>query len=299
LLKERVSIWTQGKSYLWEFLWIMAYALRQRNRRLQDLKALVFVCRTPILFLAGFVGPLATPFGVALVRNRNDVKSVAYGAFKTHFTYLRDLARLNLSKSFFANVVDVGANNGDFCIALSAHSSKLVAIEADPRNFRSLTSNILINRAMNIIPVNVAAHDSESSVLLCGEGSAVRVVDSGQGQTVSGVPLDAIVEKLLPGTIGILKIDVQGHEEKVLAGMNRMLAGRRVLLLIIELHPGWNGISLSRIESTLSRHGYDLVLEDKYLFGQPHVYFLARTLAIGSISIENPGVGPPQTPSLP
>ena len=132
------------------------------------------------------------------------------------------------------------------------------------------------------MPVNVAAHDREQTVILRGQGSATRIVNSGDGRQVMGVPLDQVLAGFHTGNIDVLKIDVQGHEEKALLGMNLMLAENRVELVILELHLGW-GIRINEIESLMKSHGYRVVMKDSYLFGQPHLYFL-----VGNGSVDEP-----------
>jgi len=97
-----------------------------------------------------------------------------------------------------------------------------------------------------------------------------------------GVPLDQVLAGFHTGNIDVLKIDVQGHEEKALLGMNLMLAENRVELVILELHLGW-GIRINEIESLMKSHGYRVVMKDSYLFGQPHLYFL-----VGNGSVDEP-----------
>src|SRR5689334_8841491 len=105
--KAKVVAWTQGQSYLWEFLPVLLLAIRGGHRTLEDLKAMIFMFLAPIYFIVGFRGVLNCPFGVAKVGSRNEMKSVTYGVFKTYFCYLRDLKKIPNAKSFFPVVVDV------------------------------------------------------------------------------------------------------------------------------------------------------------------------------------------------
>ena len=75
--------------------------------------------------------------------------------------------------------------------------------------------------------------------------------------------------------IDLLKLDVLGHEEKVLLGMSDILGRKGVDLLIVEAHPVGQ-VSATRITSLMKSYGYQLAMERDYLFGQTHLYFTAN-----------------------
>ncbi len=249
----------------------MLFAIGRRSRNLKDVHTLLFILLASGFYLVGFKGKLATPFGKVLIGNREKVKAAAYGAFKTQFCYLRDMKRILNGKASFPIVVDVGANIGDFTLAIAGHSGKVLAVEPCVANFASLMSNIALNQARNVVALNIAAHDQNETLMLDGEGSAIRVVDFDKGQRAQGVPMDQVFDQLQ--SIDVLKIDVQGHEEKALLGMAQTLAKKRVNLVIVEVHVGW-GLPTRNIASLMNSYGYDLALADDYLFNQPHLYFL-------------------------
>ncbi len=276
-IRSKMSSWIQGQSYVWEFLPILFLAIRERSRTLEDLKVFSFVLLAPLYFMVGFKGKLNSPFGKAVVSRRKDTKSVAYGAFKTHFCYVKDLKRLNYNGNSLNVVVDIGANVGDFALTMAPRSGKVIAVEPASDNFELLQLNISSNKVTNVIPINVAAHDGNATLFLLGAGSATRVGGLEGGQRARGVPLDSVFQSLKLETVDILKIDVQGHEEKALLGLHQTLSAHRVRLIILELHVGW-GVRVDKIESLMKSYGYSLEMRNSYLFGQPHLYFRANDM---------------------
>src|SRR6266571_5894203 len=142
---------------------ICVYALKKRRRTISDVRMLMFLLRTPWLYLLGFKGKLKTPFGKVLIRNRDKMRSTAYGTFKTRFSYLEEISEVAPGKPFFPVVVDVGANVGDFTLAMAGHSGRVIAIEPGENNFASLTSNLKLNGVQNATALNIAAHNREET----------------------------------------------------------------------------------------------------------------------------------------
>src|SRR2546426_3738476 len=176
-------------SYLpWAFVSLLFYGIKQKHHTLGDLKVLAFTVVMPLFVVLGFRGEISSPFGRVVVTNREKMKSVAYGAFKTYICYLRNFETLLDRQSLFPVVVDVGANVGDFSLAMASRVTKVVAIEPGADNFATLMLNISANNAKNILPLNVAAHSQDEFVPMGGTGSALHVVGNGE-QSVRGVRL--------------------------------------------------------------------------------------------------------------
>ncbi len=150
---------------------------------------------------------------------------------------------------------------------------KIVALEPGARNFLALESNIVANGIRNVVALNVAAHDQNEEVKLAGIDSMLRVVDFESGQTAKGISLDQAFYDLNLGFIDLLKLDVQGHEERVLKGMCETLTRKNIGLVVIEAHPV-RGVSPNNLSRTMEFHGYQLVKQAQYIFGQPHLYYV-------------------------
>lgn len=251
---------------------LLLYGLRHSRATSSDLFSFIFALLAPSFYLLGFKGELKTPIGRLLITNRGVLRSFTYGFFKTHVTYKRFLQNSHSKNSFFPVVIDVGANIGDFALAIRNQSGKIIAIEPECANFAALRANLRINGIRNVIPLRAAAHDRNEIVFLGGEASNMYVSGKNSGQSVQGLPIDFMLSKLGITDVDLIKIDVQGHERAVLAGMHKLLDGRHIKLLIIEVHLK-RGVSIGGIVSSMKQYGYHLIHKDAFLYEQPHLYF--------------------------
>ena len=143
-----------------------------------------------------------------------------------------------------ATVVDVGANVGYNTVYAARRvgpTGRVVAIEPAADNLRVLRENVAGNGLANVAVHAVAAGRAHEvrDLYLRGEVSAVNSLFAesvyakvtGTEQVVVA-PLDDLVE----ADADLVKIDVEGAELDVLAGMARLLRNRAILL-IVEWHP--------------------------------------------------------------
>jgi FkbM family methyltransferase len=145
-------------------------------------------------------------------------------------------------------VVDVGANIGYFSLlaaGMVGASGSVHAFEANPATYRRLTANIELNGFTNV-RANPAALGADrapmallqSTVHRSGDVIAAVVPAGGPGATlVPQVPLDDYCES--EGVVpSLIKMDVNGGEELVFRGSERVLSRHRPVLLA-EYHPAW------------------------------------------------------------
>jgi len=172
--------------------------------------------------------------------------------------------------------IDAGANIGMICIGLlrMGYFRQAIAVEPDPGNFDLLTHNIAQNgMAGRIRPIACALSDRSGTVemelspLNFGDhrvraaSSTPDLMDE-QGRATVRVPartLDEIVRDLNPserGRIGLLWVDVQGHDGKLLRGARETLA--LGVPIVNELWP--YGI----LRSGMSRNDYLDVLRSSF-----------------------------------
>ena len=143
-----------------------------------------------------------------------------------------------------ATVVDVGANIGYNAIYAARHvgpSGRVIAVEPAADNLAVLERNIAASGLRNVSVARVAAGSGRGSrdFFLRGDISAVNsFFPESCYSAVTGVvqvPV-APVDDLVEGEADLVKIDVEGAELDVLAGMSRLLRNPR-LTLIVEWHP--------------------------------------------------------------
>jgi FkbM family methyltransferase len=140
--------------------------------------------------------------------------------------------------------IDIGANIGYFSVLAAkrvGHEGQVIAFEPERNNHALLKVNAALNPISNYVLHALAASDSE------GEGQLflnpenlgdhqIYATDDRVAQTISLRRIDAL---LAPQTkINLIKIDVQGAEQKAMAGLAEGLAHNAdQLLLLLEFWP--------------------------------------------------------------
>jgi FkbM family methyltransferase len=141
--------------------------------------------------------------------------------------------------------LDIGANIGSTSLVL-AHAvgprGRVIAFEPHPGNARFLRSNLSANALSTVEVQEVALSNSEGSLFLTepsGQPGMSRL-DSGAGERSIPVPTQRLDDWLESrpelGSIAICKIDVEGHEPEVFAGMPNTLAAGRIASFVFERH---------------------------------------------------------------
>ena len=141
-------------------------------------------------------------------------------------------------------VLDVGANIGTSIVPLLAlyGADRGVAVEPAPENVEMLRLNLALNGLTErvwVLPVALSDHDGELELALSAEnfgdhrirGPGIAPADETSSRPTITVPvrrLDSLIEKgeLDASSIGLIWLDVQGHEGHVLAGARALLASR-------------------------------------------------------------------------
>ena len=143
-------------------------------------------------------------------------------------------------------VIDVGANVGYWTTHAArwvAPDGLVVAIEPSPRCLRSLRGAVTAMPSKTIVfPVAAGAHDGTG--ILVGSDNPVNsglgtlTVDEGLG--VGGSPVDvrrlaSMLDECRVRQCALVKIDVEGRDHEVLAGLAPHLAAGEVDSLIVEV----------------------------------------------------------------
>ena len=155
--------------------------------------------------------------------------------------------------------VDVGANVGSYTVLASrvcgAHS---IGIEPDPAARTALQRNVASNcveSLVEIAPVAVGANDGQVRFTQ-GLDTVNRVVtdETCESHIVPMRSLDSILGGRMPT---LIKIDVEGYEEQVIAGAQRTLAKPSLLALELE--------TVSKVtEELLVRSGFERASYDPF-----------------------------------
>lgn len=121
--------------------------------------------------------------------------------------------------------VDIGANAGGYSLAIRSRfggAIRILAVEPDPEMRRRIAFNLATNRIRNVDVCPVALSDTQGEAVLeigdnRGENALVDRAPASQ-RTVT-VPVDTLVSVLAARqvtAVDALKIDVEGHEPRVL-----------------------------------------------------------------------------------
>ena len=143
-------------------------------------------------------------------------------------------------------VVDVGANQGIFTLLFSrlvGRDGRVYALEPAPALFAALDDNCRLNGADNVTRLQVAAGETRTrGELHCSRFNSGdnRLTDSLKGPVVpvTVIPLDEI---LPTEQVSLVKIDVQGYERNVVAGMQAVLDRSRAIRVFFEYWPAGLG----------------------------------------------------------
>lgn len=176
---------------------------------------------------------------------------------------LLDLFELGLVRRILSarggDFVDVGAHIGVYSVtAAQTTNGRVLAFEPHPGTREQLERNLRLNGSNAIVVAGAAGAVSGEAVLhvaVGGDASWSTVADDGRfgaSDAEVTVPVSTVDEEvarrgLLPT---VVKIDVEGQELDVVAGMGAALAGLPALL--VEVSPE----SAAALESRLARAGY-------------------------------------------
>ena len=128
-----------------------------------------------------------------------------------------------------ARVLEVGANIGDYTLALAracGETGRVYAFEPSPRIFAILEKNVRLNDLRNVVLVNKALTDRAGPVLLfehadtSARSSLIPGLVRGrcEGTSVGATTLDGFVVEKAVDRLDLVKADVEGAEYLVLSG---------------------------------------------------------------------------------
>jgi len=161
-------------------------------------------------------------------------------------------------------IFDVGANFGYYALMLAAGlrgECEVHAFEPSPATYRRLVRHVALNRMDCVRPHRLALSDAPGTASMHprnGNSGASYLEAGGQEVTVS--TLDAFVETNGIERLDFLKLDVEGLEERVLRGGERVLGELRPTILL-EIQPTTlrrAGSSAQQLVDHLGSRGYVL-----------------------------------------
>lgn len=191
--------------------------------------------------------------------------------------WLKQLAQINKGDNFV--FYDIGANIGVYSLytATLHKNSTVYSFEPESTNFSSLCSNISNNNLDNMIPFQIALSDEDGFELL-----HVGIVKAGAGAAAVGhdythidkstsfkqgiycTSLDTIYDNDFFKKPNFIKIDVDGHETKIISKSKKILSDPILKGLIIEFEYSTNDEQRLFIEEICS-YGFNLKLMSDWI----------------------------------
>jgi len=163
------------------------------------------------------------------------------------------------------DIIVVGANEGYYAVRLAKKNmgKKVVhAFEPVEENIDALSKNIKLNNLLDYVIVNQCAvgdyvGDIEITTLPGKYSSLSSVSPMSNGSKVS-VPILTLDHAFKDKNIGLIIMDVEGHELHVLRGAMKLIKSSLPVIFLEHEDSRNNQDSLNEIEECLRSLGYDL-----------------------------------------
>jgi FkbM family methyltransferase len=153
-------------------------------------------------------------------------------------------------------VYDIGANVGFYTLLASnlvGDSGRVVAFEPVKRNLHFLRRHLAINKVINVCVIEAAVSERPGQAKFDESSNPSMGHLTTEGQIiVPCVTLDALVEKSAIPPPNCLKIDVEGAEDEVLCGAERLISQYRPIIFLATHGEEVRTKCLGR----LAKHGY-------------------------------------------
>ena len=140
------------------------------------------------------------------------------------------------------DIIDVGGFIGDSALVFSDFTDKKIySFEPSVENFEFMKKTIELNNLTNVVPVNIALGDKVSEILsICGNSSCVSIAPPPSGTLSSNTAIEATtLDNFVAKNnieVGLIKVDIEGYEQKFLKGAENTIKNQKPVLLISIYH---------------------------------------------------------------
>jgi FkbM family methyltransferase len=177
------------------------------------------------------------------------------------------------------NIIDGGANEGAYTLFFASRlgpAGRVIAVEPSPRELERLHANITRNHLDNIVVAALALAERMGEVSLnianaehAGQNTLGEFVYDGVFSVgrlaVPASTIDDLVGAHFPdGKLDVIKLDLEGAEQRALAGAQHTLRQARPLILFEGSRAalGWQGGSIGAVSALFGEAGYSLLCLD-------------------------------------
>jgi FkbM family methyltransferase len=210
----------------------------------------------------GFIIPVGE---FKMLLDEKDTLGLSLG--RAHEPHITKLAKKQINEG--DTVVDIGANIGYFTLIFSklvGPKGKVFAFEPDPTNFSILKENILLNKCLNIVPLQKAVSEySQKGTLYLNEENRGdhRIFDSGDNRKkIDGIEITNLDDYFKNHKkINFIKMDTQGCEILALRGMRKIIEENKEIKILSEFWP--NGFNKAK---TNPKEFFDILREYGFCF---------------------------------
>jgi len=140
-------------------------------------------------------------------------------------------------------IIDGGAYTGHFSLMASklvGAKGKVIAFEPDEDNYKTLLSNIKLNKAKNITAVKKGLWSKDDKLVFCSESSkGSSFCKDGRGSKGLKVPVTSIDSELRRRKVkklDFVKMDIEGAEIKAVEGSKEIMKKSKPKMAIASYH---------------------------------------------------------------
>lgn len=247
-------------------LWRLGAALRKGLRRAGPL------AEVEPLLIRILLSCVGLPSSDVFVRLPGGYRMSVPAGLPSGWTYAHGLYEPEVTRTFLGTlregmtVVDAGANIGYYTILAAAvvgEAGRVYSFEPDPRNYRVLGSNVRRNGFRNVRVVRKAIADRSGSLGFHPDPwrteGWVAFDDDHHAMEVQATSLDAFFAGLSWPPVDLVKMDIEGSEQRALEGMTELAARNPAMQMILEVNPHAlrrNGSSVAGLSERLLSLGF-------------------------------------------
>ncbi len=152
-----------------------------------------------------------------------------------------------------ANFVDVGAYTGDTVqkhVDCFGKNVKIYAFEPDEKNYRKMLARFE-NSGITCTAFNAAAWDKTENLKFCARsGRASSAQDFAEGSKVKEIRA-LRVDEVVNDHIGLVKIDAEGSDKKVIKGLRRLIESAKPCIKVAAYHKNEDFFSIPEAVSEI------------------------------------------------
>ena len=166
-------------------------------------------------------------------------------------------------------VVEVGANIGEFAIAMSNNGANVYSFEPDAEVFKCLELNTFKSNNIILYPIACSDHDGKVRFYLSSNDADSSVIPPEFYTSVLEVEcltLSTICFEKIKKPIRLLKVEAEGYEPEVLSTLN--LCQENIQNITVDAGPERFGKSTKEdVSKLLVDNGYLISYKDDIVFG--------------------------------